>query len=75
MVTDGAPEIEIESRFAAATVSCVLPVMLPNVAVMVMGVALIANAVTTPVDAIVAIEVFEDDHVTVEVRSWVVPSL
>jgi hypothetical protein len=58
---------------AAATVSVVLPVMLPEVAEIV--VVPVATAVARPPTAMVAVAVLDDAQVTVPVRFWVEPSV
>jgi hypothetical protein len=49
--------------------------MLPNAAVIVIGVALTASAVATPLAAIVATAVLDEVHVAVVVRFCTDPSL
>jgi hypothetical protein len=74
IVTVGAPEISIEVSVAATTVSPVLPLTVPDFAVIVV-VPLSVSAVTTPAAVIVAVVVFDELQVTVEVRFCVDPSL
>jgi hypothetical protein len=75
IVTVGAPEIEIEVSVAATTVSPVLPLTVPDVAVIVV-VPLSVSAVSNPPgEVIVAVVVFDELQVTVEVRFCVDPSL
>jgi hypothetical protein len=77
-VSGGGPlgvTITIDVSVAAATVSPVFPLTVPDVAVIVIGVALIVSAVANPPAAIVATVVFDDVHVAVEVRSNVDLSL
>jgi hypothetical protein len=64
----------IELRAAGVTVSEVVPVMAPDVAVMVTGPPT-ATALATPVGRIVAIELFEVLHVTLPVMFCVVLSV
>jgi hypothetical protein len=75
MVTVGAPEIVIIFSVALVTVSCVVPLMPLDVAVIVTGVALTVSAVTNPFAAILATDVLEDIHVAVAVRSSIDPLL
>jgi hypothetical protein len=49
--------------------------MLPNLAVIVTGVALTVSAVTTPLAAIVATAALDEVHVAVAVRFCIDPSL
>jgi len=74
IVTVGAPESTIEVSVAATTVSPVLPLTVPEVAVIVV-VPLSVSAVTTPAAVIVAVVVFDELQVTVEVRFCDDPSL
>src|SRR5271163_1883065 len=64
--------ISIEVSVAPPTVSPVFPLTVPDVAVIVIAVALVVSAVATPPAAIVATVVFDDIHVAVAVRSCVV---
>ncbi len=73
-MTVGAPETTIEVSVAATTVSPVLPLTVPDVAVIVV-VPLSVSAVATPAAVIVAVVVFDELQVTVEVRFCVDPSL
>ena len=57
----------------AVTVTVVLPLTAPETALMVAVPAL--TAVASPLELIVATAVFDEDHVAVLVRSWVVLSL
>jgi hypothetical protein len=72
IVTVGAPESTIDVSVAFPTVSSVFPLTVPNVAVIVIGAAVVLNAVANPVAEIVTSVVFEEDQVTIEVRFWVV---
>jgi hypothetical protein len=72
IVTVGAPESTIDVSVAFPTVSPVFPLTVPNVAVIVIGAAVVLNAVANPVAEIVTSVVFEEDQVTIEVRFWVV---
>ena len=75
IVTVGAPESTIEVSVAATTVSPVLPLTVPEVAVIVV-VPLSVSAVSNPPgEVIVAVVVFDELQVTVEVRFCVDPSL
>jgi hypothetical protein len=74
-VTVGAPESSIEVSVAATTVSPVFPLTVPDVAVIVV-VPLSVSAVSNPPgEVIVAVVVFDELQVTVEVRFCVDPSL
>jgi hypothetical protein len=76
-VSGGGPlgvTITIDVSVAATTVSPVLPLTVPDVAVIVV-VPLSVSAVTTPAAVIVAVVVFDELQVTVEVRFCVDPSL
>jgi len=75
MVTVGAPETVIEVRVAAATVSPVLPLIVPDVAVTVIADGLMDSAVSKPLVEMVATAVFDDIQVAVAVRFWVELSL
>ncbi len=74
IVTVGAPESTIEVSVAATTVSPVLPLTVPDVAVIVV-VPLSVSAVTAPAAVIVAVVVFDELQVAVEVRFCIDPSL
>ena len=66
----------MEVRVALAMVRPVLPLTVPEVAVMVMAVLVSASAVTTPPGELMeACAVFDEVHVAVAVRSWVELSL
>jgi hypothetical protein len=62
----------MDDRVAALTVKVVLPVTVPDAALIVVLPAL--ADVATPPAAIVATAVFDDDHVAVVVRFRVLPS-
>jgi hypothetical protein len=75
IVTVGAPESSIDVSVAATTVNPVFPLTVPDVAVIVV-VPLSVSAVSNPPgEVIVAVVVFNELQVTVEVRFCVDPSL
>jgi hypothetical protein len=69
--------IAIDTRAAAVTVSCVLPLMVPEVAVMLAlpVPTLVANPCVGTVLLIVPVVVVSDDHVTIPLRFCVLPSV
>mgnify|MGYP003620309618 CR=1 FL=1 len=64
--------IEIESRVAAVTVRVVVPVTVPDAALIV--VLPEPAEVARPPDPMVATAMFDDDHVAVAVRLCALPS-
>ena len=68
---DSVGQITIELTVASATVNPVLPLTVPDVAVIVIAFALVLKAVACPFGEIVATAGFEDIHVAVAVRSFV----
>ena len=74
-MTVGAPESTIDVRVAFATVRPVVPLVVPDVAIIVIGAVVVLSAVANPVAEMVTSVAFEDDHVAVGVRFWVELSL
>jgi len=71
-VQDELAQITIEVSVAVATVNPVFPLTVPDVAVILIGVEVVASAVASPPLATVATAVFDEVHVAVAVRSCVV---